>query len=59
MLKDLFWCSKPIGQALIDLGFISVSDLRKFLRLQRKLFLDKNKKIPLGKLLIKKKLISK
>lgn len=58
LIKDLFWHSKPLGQILIDLGIISIYDLRNLLRLQKRL-LQKNKKVPLGKLLIKKNLISR
>lgn len=57
MFTSLFINQVPIGDTLVNLGSLKVSQLRKALRIQKKL-LSKGYKIPIGKILIKKKFIS-
>ena len=56
-LRQLFSHSKPIGEILVESGYLTTSNLRQALFLQKKL--RKNGKIvPLGRILLKKKLIT-
>ena len=56
-LRQLFSHSKPIGEILVESGYLTTSNLRQALFLQKRL--RKNGKIvPLGRILLKKKLIT-
>jgi type IV pilus assembly protein PilB len=58
MLRSLFSAALPIGDTLVSLGFINTSQLRKALRIQKLLKL-KGFNTPIGKILLKKKYITR
>ena len=56
-MHQLFTHSKPLGEILVEMGYLTTTNLRKALNFQKRLK-RKGRTIPLGKILAKKKLIT-